>query len=79
MVKARAGKPECPEPHYLVRAFFFQEPEYFIKNWNGARAGVGAGIHSVVPSCSTAVFKNFVKIMTFDIILQAKKLFLVLQ
>jgi len=84
VIYPRAGEPESelepesdpelePEPYY-----FFQDPERFKKlEWSRRWS---RSWHKLVWLQAPAVFKNFVKIIIFDIILQAKKLiFLVLQ
>jgi len=53
--------------------FFLQEPEHFKKlKWSRSWS---RSWHKLVRLQAPAVFKNFVKIMISDIILQAKKLF----
>jgi len=63
-IKIRAGKPERLEPHDLAGAELDPEPYYFffrsrsgsqstLKNWNGARAGVGSGIISAASGSSS--------------------------
>jgi len=85
-VETRAGEPESelerPEPHDLAGAgaisFFLQEPEHFKKlEWSRSWS---RSWHKLMRLQAPAIFKNFIKIMIFDIILQAKKLIsLVLQ